>query len=104
MVDGDERVCLTRLSTDPHSSCPGSSDELYAYLTACRPDLCVLEGREEDGEAEHDEEFVLIKDKDDEEEALQTHRSSGDDWEVSERTFPTAGPSWTRLLFLGRWC
>ncbi|KAM8737017.1 oxidation resistance protein 1 isoform 2-T2 [Acanthopagrus schlegelii] len=70
-----------------------SSDELYAYLTHCRPDLCILEGVEEDGEANRDEEeFVLIEDKqeedededeeDEEEEVFQRHRSSGDDWEM----------------------
>ncbi|XP_038585946.1 nuclear receptor coactivator 7-like isoform X2 [Micropterus salmoides] len=64
-----------------------SSDELYAYLTHCRPDLCILEGGEEEGEADHDEEeFVLIEDKEEEEEedeeVLQRHRSSGDDWEM----------------------
>lgn len=71
---------------------PRSSDELYAYLTHCRPDLCILEGGEEKGEADRDEEeFVLIEDKegeeeeeedDEEEEVFQRHRSSGDDWEV----------------------
>ncbi|XP_042243792.1 oxidation resistance protein 1 isoform X2 [Thunnus maccoyii] len=66
-----------------------SSDELHAYLTHCRPDLCILEGAEEEGEADRDEEeFVLIEDKDEEEEEeeedelLQRHRSSGDDWEM----------------------
>ncbi|XP_030574571.1 nuclear receptor coactivator 7 isoform X2 [Archocentrus centrarchus] len=63
-----------------------SSDELYAYLKDCRPDLCILEGVKEDGEADHDEEeFVLIEDKEeeedeDEDELLQRH--SGDDWEM----------------------
>ncbi|KAM9341529.1 oxidation resistance protein 1 [Symphorus nematophorus] len=71
-----------------------SSDELYAYLTHCRPDLCILEGGEEEGEADRDEEeFVLIEDKEegeeedeeeDEEEGevFRRHRSSGDDWEM----------------------
>ncbi|KAM3594861.1 uncharacterized protein V6R79_015135 [Siganus canaliculatus] len=72
-----------------------SSDELYAYLAHCRPDLCILEGGDEKGEADRDEEeFVLIEDKDeeedddeeeeeeDEEEVLQRHRGSGDDWEM----------------------
>ncbi|KAM7375949.1 hypothetical protein PAMP_005707 [Pampus punctatissimus] len=64
-----------------------SSDELYTYLTHCRPDLCILEGGEEEGEAD-EEEFVLIEDKEEEEEeeeeeeVLQMHRSSGDDWEM----------------------
>lgn len=69
-----------------------SSDELYAYLTHCRPDLCILEGGEEEGEADRDEEeFVLIEDKDEveqeeeeeEEEVCHKLRSSGEDWEVS---------------------
>eukprot|EP00066_Takifugu_rubripes_P027058 XP_011616324.1 PREDICTED: nuclear receptor coactivator 7-like isoform X2 [Takifugu rubripes] len=68
-----------------------SSDELYAYLTRCRPDLCILEGGEEEGEADRDEEeFVLIEDKDEveqeeeeeEEEVCHRLRSSGEDWEM----------------------
>ncbi|XP_035813870.2 oxidation resistance protein 1 isoform X2 [Amphiprion ocellaris] len=66
-----------------------SADELCAYLKHCRPDLCILEGREEeDREADRDEEeFVLIEDREeeeeeDEEEMSQKHRSSGDDWEM----------------------
>ncbi|XP_068582421.1 oxidation resistance protein 1 isoform X2 [Cebidichthys violaceus] len=66
-----------------------SSDELYAYLTHCRPDLCLLEGGEEEREADRDEEeFVLIEDREEEEEeegdeeVFQRHRSSGDDWEM----------------------
>ncbi|XP_031137895.1 nuclear receptor coactivator 7 isoform X3 [Sander lucioperca] len=63
-----------------------SSDELYAYLSHSRPDLCILEGGEEEGEADrHEEEFVLISDKEEEEEdeeVFQRHRSTGDDWEM----------------------
>ncbi|XP_070834949.1 nuclear receptor coactivator 7 isoform X2 [Chaetodon trifascialis] len=67
-----------------------SSDELYAYLTHCRPDLCILEGGEEEGEADRDEEeFVLIEDKEEEEEEVeedeevfQRHHGSGDEWEM----------------------
>uniref|UniRef100_UPI0037E7DEA4 oxidation resistance protein 1 isoform X2 n=1 Tax=Semicossyphus pulcher TaxID=241346 RepID=UPI0037E7DEA4 len=72
-----------------------SSDELYAYLTHCRPDLCILEGGEDAGEADRDEEgFVLVEDKEgkveeeeeeeeeEEGEVFQRHRSSGDDWEM----------------------
>lgn len=77
---------------------PCSSDELYAYLTHCRPDLCILEGGEEEGEVDRDEEeFVLIEDKEEvegeeeegeeDEEVFQRHRSSGDDWEVSSLSF-----------------
>ncbi|KAM9777572.1 uncharacterized protein ACB057_017154 [Neosynchiropus ocellatus] len=62
-----------------------SSDELYAYLTHCRPDLCVIEGGEEEGEGD-EEEFVLIEDQDEAEghveEMLQKRCSSGDDWEM----------------------
>ncbi|XP_028250616.1 nuclear receptor coactivator 7 [Parambassis ranga] len=65
-----------------------SSDELYAYLKHCRPDLCILEGGgggEDEGELE-DDEFVLIEDKEgeekDEDELFQRHCSSGDDWEM----------------------
>ena len=82
---------------------PHSSDELYAYLTHCRPDLCILEGVEEDSEANRDEEeFVLIEDKqgeeedegeeDEEEEAFQRHRSSGDDWEVRRQKMSCQAP------------
>ncbi|XP_078132938.1 oxidation resistance protein 1 isoform X2 [Sander vitreus] len=63
-----------------------SSGELYAYLSHSRPDLCILEGGEEEGEADrHEEEFVLISDKEEEEEdeeVFQRHRSTGDDWEM----------------------
>ncbi|KAM6917043.1 oxidation resistance protein 1 isoform 2-T2 [Lycodopsis pacificus] len=65
-----------------------SSDELYAYLTHCRPDLCILEGGEEEREADRDEEeFVLIEDREEgeeegDQEVFQRHRSSGDDWEM----------------------
>lgn len=60
-----------------------SSDELYAYLTHCRPDLCLLEG---DQEGEEDE-FVLVEDKEQESEEeedgfLQRQHSSGGDWEI----------------------
>lgn len=61
---------------------------MYAYLTQCRPDLCIIEGGEEEAEADRDEEgFVLIEDEkeneENEEEVLRRHVSSGDDWEVS---------------------
>ncbi|XP_054469550.1 nuclear receptor coactivator 7 isoform X2 [Anoplopoma fimbria] len=63
-----------------------SSDELYAYLTHCRPDLCILEGGEEERDADRDEEeFVLIEDREEEEEdeeVFQRHRGSGEDWEM----------------------
>lgn len=74
-------------AVDCLSLSPCSSDELHAYLKHCRPDLCILEGGEEEGEVDRDEEeFVLIEDKEEEEEdgeVCHRHRSSGDDWEVS---------------------
>lgn len=59
-----------------------SSDELYAYLAHCRPDLCLLEG-----DQEGEDEFVLIEDEEQESEEeeegfLQRQRSSGEDWEM----------------------
>lgn len=76
------------MSTSCFVSFPCSADELYAYLTRCRPDLCILEGGGEEGEADRDEEeFVLIEDKeeDEEEKGELCHRlrSAGEDWEVS---------------------
>lgn len=74
-----------------------SSDELYAYLSQCRPDLCLLEGggNEEDEEARDEEDFVLVddttdaereeEDEEDEEEGLNTDSRTGEDWEVSQR-------------------
>lgn len=73
-----------------------SSDELHAYLTHCRPDLCILEGGEEELVAadRDEEEFVLIEDKEEAEEqqdeeeeggeeVCYRYPSSGEDWEVS---------------------
>lgn len=82
------------MSTSCFVSFPCSSDELYAYLTRCRPDLCILEGGAEEGEADRDEEeFVLIEDKEEEEEEEEDEeeegelchrlRTAGEDWEVS---------------------
>ncbi|KAJ3613549.1 hypothetical protein NHX12_019796 [Muraenolepis orangiensis] len=57
------------------------SDELYAYLSRWRPEICVLEGGAEDREGEaDDEEFVLIED--DKEDPTGNHRVSGEDWEM----------------------
>lgn len=65
--------------------------------------MCILEGGEEEGEADRDEEeFVLIEDKDEveqeeqekevqEEEVCQRLRSTGEDWEVSGFSFLTSG-------------
>lgn len=80
--------------------CLCSADELYAYLTHSRPDLCILEGGEEEGEADHEEEeFVLIKEKDEveqeeeveEEEVCHRLRNPGEDWEVSWALFSHTG-------------
>lgn len=57
-----------------------SSDELNAYLTKRRPDLCILEGEEEGHRGE--DEFVLIEDNEEEENFLQRRCSSGEDWEM----------------------
>ncbi|XP_055361771.1 nuclear receptor coactivator 7 isoform X3 [Betta splendens] len=61
-----------------------SSDKLYAYLTHCRPDLCIIEGADEE-EGDHDEEeFILIDDEkeENEDDVFQRRRSAGDDWEM----------------------
>ncbi|XP_066527779.1 oxidation resistance protein 1 [Hoplias malabaricus] len=63
-----------------------SSDELYAYLTQHRPDLCILEGGE-DEEAERDEDdFVILDEGDggeeDGEEDSQRDGHTGDEWEM----------------------
>lgn len=48
-----------------------------------RPDLCILEGGEED-EAERDEEdFVLLDEEEQEEEGSPREGQAGEDWEVS---------------------
>ncbi|KAG1971864.1 nuclear receptor coactivator [Pimephales promelas] len=59
----------------------GSSDELYAYMSQHRPDLCILEGGEED-EAEHDEEDFVLLDDDEEEEGSPREGQAGEDWEM----------------------
>lgn len=66
-----------------------SSDELHAYLSHWRPDLCILERGEEEAEGERgDEEFVLVDDEEeeneDEEKELmsQMHGHTVDDWEM----------------------
>ncbi|XP_016297687.1 oxidation resistance protein 1-like [Sinocyclocheilus anshuiensis] len=59
------------------------SDELYAYLSQHRQDLCILEGGEED-EAECDEEdFVLLDEEEqEEEEGSPREGQAGEDWEM----------------------
>ncbi|XP_041703056.1 nuclear receptor coactivator 7 isoform X2 [Coregonus clupeaformis] len=62
-----------------------SSDELYAYLSHWRPDLCMLEGGSEEGD---EEEFVLVDDREEEEEeeeeeeVSKNHGRTGEDWEL----------------------
>ncbi|KAK0153359.1 Oxidation resistance protein 1 [Merluccius polli] len=70
-----------------------SSDELYAYLSHWRPELCVLDGGEEDGEGEaYEEEFVLIEDVED---VAKSPRHSGEDWELCTELPPrTIGHAW----------
>ncbi|XP_052386056.1 oxidation resistance protein 1 isoform X2 [Carassius gibelio] len=64
------------------------SDELYAYLSQHRQDLCILEGGEED-EAERDEEdFVLLDEEEQEEEEGSPHEGqAGEDWEDIRKVF-----------------
>ncbi|XP_046871748.1 nuclear receptor coactivator 7 [Hypomesus transpacificus] len=65
-----------------------SSDELYAYLSHWRPDLCILEGGVEEEEEEgEEEEFVLVNDREEEgeEEELDMSQKCGrmvEDWEM----------------------
>ncbi|KAL4624194.1 nuclear receptor coactivator 7-like [Arapaima gigas] len=54
-----------------------SSDEFYAYLSHWRPDLCILEGSEEDVE---NEEFVLVDNG--EQEVSRKDSQGGDEWEM----------------------
>ncbi|XP_023990847.1 oxidation resistance protein 1-like [Salvelinus sp. IW2-2015] len=59
-----------------------SSDELYAYLSHWRPDLCILEGGSEEGEGDKDE-FVLVDNgEEEEEEVSKNHGRTGEDWEM----------------------
>ena len=75
-----------------------SSDELYAYLSQCRPDLCLLEGGgdEEDEEERDEEDFVLVdnrepqpdeereeEEEEEEEQGSIANSRAGEDWEVS---------------------
>lgn len=66
---------------------PHSSDDLYAYLTHWRPDVCILEGGQE--EEDEDEEFVLVDSR--EPEACQGEARAGDEWEV--RGLAAGGPT-----------
>ncbi|XP_012678286.2 nuclear receptor coactivator 7 [Clupea harengus] len=74
-----------------------SSDELYAYLSQCRPDLCLLEGGgdEEDEEERDEEDFVLVdnrepqpdeereeEEEEEEEQGSIANSRAGEDWEM----------------------
>lgn len=60
------------------------SDELYAYLSQHRQDLCILEGGEEDEAERGEEDFVLLDEEEQEEEEGSPHEGqAGEDWEVS---------------------
>ncbi|MCJ8736508.1 hypothetical protein PDJAM_G00013390 [Pangasius djambal] len=60
-----------------------SSDELYAYLSHHRPDLCILEGGGEEEEAERDEDdFVILSDGEEEGEDSNRDGRTGDGWEM----------------------
>lgn len=67
-----------------------SSDKLYAYLSQHRPDLCILEGGEEEADRD-DEDFVLL-DEDEQEEDNESPREgrAGEDWEMV--TVEESGP------------
>uniref|UniRef100_A0AAY3ZVE7 TLDc domain-containing protein n=1 Tax=Denticeps clupeoides TaxID=299321 RepID=A0AAY3ZVE7_9TELE len=56
-----------------------SSDELHAYLSRHRPDLCLTEGGEEEEGDRDEEDFVLV---DDEEDNAQRDVRAGEDWEL----------------------
>lgn len=65
-----------------------SSDELYAYLSQCRPDLCLLEGGEDEEERD-EEDFVLVDDREpqsdeegEEDEGSHADGPTGEDWEM----------------------
>uniref|UniRef100_A0A8C1NFZ2 Uncharacterized protein n=1 Tax=Cyprinus carpio TaxID=7962 RepID=A0A8C1NFZ2_CYPCA len=58
------------------------SDELHAYLSQHRPDLCILEGGE--GDEADEEDFVLLDEEEqEEEEGSPREGQAGEDWEVS---------------------
>ncbi|XP_058254503.1 oxidation resistance protein 1 isoform X1 [Hemibagrus wyckioides] len=60
-----------------------SSDELYAYLSHHRPDLCILEGGGEEEEAEQDEDdFVILSEGEEEGEEAGRDGRTGDEWEM----------------------
>lgn len=57
------------------------SDKLYAYLSQHRPDLCILEGEEDEAD---EEDFVLLDEEEqEEEEGSPREGQAGEDWEVS---------------------
>ena len=60
-----------------------SSDEIYAYESHWRPDLCGLDGGAEEEQCAKDE-FVLVDNRQEEEEEVsKNHGRTGEDWEVS---------------------
>ncbi|XP_043119259.1 oxidation resistance protein 1 isoform X1 [Puntigrus tetrazona] len=70
------------------------SDELYAYLSQHRPDLCIL-GQGEEDEAD-EEDFVLLDDEEQEEkEGSSRDIQAGEDWEMVsvEESAPKASVS-----------
>ncbi|KAA0711135.1 Oxidation resistance protein 1 [Triplophysa tibetana] len=59
-----------------------SSDKLYAFLSQHRPDLCILEGGEEEADKD-DEDFVLLDEEEQEEEVESSREGrAGEDWEM----------------------
>ncbi|XP_076850710.1 LOW QUALITY PROTEIN: nuclear receptor coactivator 7 [Brachyhypopomus gauderio] len=81
---------LSKLKTTP----PGDawfalqqekSDELYAYLSQHRPDLCILEGAEEEEVERDEDDFVLLDNREDgEQEVVGSQRDghAGEEWEM----------------------
>ncbi|XP_042598223.1 oxidation resistance protein 1 isoform X2 [Cyprinus carpio] len=73
------------------------SDELHAYLSQHRPDLCILEGGE--GDEADEEDFVLLDEEEqeeqEEEEGSPREGQAGEDWEMVsvEESAPKASVS-----------
>ncbi|XP_059376287.1 nuclear receptor coactivator 7 isoform X1 [Carassius carassius] len=70
------------------------SDELHTYLSQHRPDLCILEGGEEDEANEED--FVLLDEEEqEEEEGSPREGQAGEEWEMVsvEQSAPKASVS-----------
>ncbi|XP_062863938.1 oxidation resistance protein 1 [Trichomycterus rosablanca] len=58
-----------------------SSDELYAYLSQHRPDLCIVEGGEDEDVWDEDD-FVILDDREEGEEASPGYERTRDEWEM----------------------